>query len=212
MKSRLTAKKNLHERKLRPEDEIIWHQVTRTVEVISRKPFELSPSNQPQSLSDLDKGSPGRQKKAAANPVTRAAQSVTASQVTNKPVNGLDRRQQQKLARGNFEIEARIDLHGHSVEQAYMALRTFLRNNRDRGNRNILVITGKGASPFTRHTLHARDVFHAPERQGKLRQEFTRWMQEPEFASHVIGYQPAHPRHGGGGAFYVRLRRKSERI
>jgi DNA-nicking Smr family endonuclease len=71
----------------------------------------------------------------------------------------------------------------------------------------VLVITGKGASPYARHTLHTRQVFHTPEREGRLRREVTQWFHEALFRTHVIGYQPAHPRHGGGGAFYVKLRR-----
>ena len=31
---------------------------------------------------------------------------------------------------------------------------------------------------------------------------------EADFRAHVSGFQPAHPKHGGGGAFYVWLRRK----
>jgi DNA-nicking Smr family endonuclease len=33
---------------------------------------------------------------------------------------------------------------------------------------------------------------------------------EPEFRSLVAGFQPAHPKHGGGGAYYVRVRRIRE--
>jgi DNA-nicking Smr family endonuclease len=43
-----------------------------------------------------------------------------------------------------------------------------------------------------------------------LRVELTRWMQEREFLDQVVGFQPAHPRHGGGGAFYLRLRLKGK--
>jgi len=54
-------------------------------------------------------------------------------------------------------------------------------------------------------------VFQAPERQGRLRAEFPRWMAQRGFSSSIVGFQPAHPRHGGGGAFYVRLKRKADR-
>ena len=57
-----------------------------------------------------------------------------------------------------------------------MSLLGFLQSSREHGFRNVLVITGKGASPFTRHTLHSTDVFQAPERLGRLRAEFPRWM------------------------------------
>ncbi len=75
------------------------------------------------------------------------------------------------------------------------------------GQRLVLVITGKGASPFARHTLHGAEHFHAPEREGRLRRLLTEWLHEAEFRAHVSGFQPAHPKHGGGGAFYVKLRR-----
>ena len=45
------------------------------------------------------------------------------------------------------------------------------------------------------------------ERLGRLRRLVLEWLNEPEFRTHVSGFQPAHPRHGGGGALYVRLRR-----
>jgi DNA-nicking Smr family endonuclease len=74
------------------------------------------------------------------------------------------------------------------------------------------VITGKGASPFTQHTLHGADHYHAPERQGRLRRLAPEWFHEREFRQHIAGFQPAHPRHGGGGAFYVRLRKKERTV
>jgi DNA-nicking Smr family endonuclease len=123
------------------------------------------------------------------------------------PLTGIDRRTRRRLSRGETEIDDRIDLHGLSVEAARVALRGFLAAARTRGSRLVLVITGKGASPFTQHTLHGTSHFHAPERQGRLRRLVVEWLSEPEFRMHVSGFQPAHPRHGGGGALYVRLRR-----
>jgi DNA-nicking Smr family endonuclease len=71
----------------------------------------------------------------------------------------------------------------------------------------VLVITGKGESQFARHTLHGATHFNTPERRGKLRRMVPDWLHEPEFRALVSGFQPAHPKHGGGGAFYVKLRR-----
>ncbi|WP_369009609.1 Smr/MutS family protein [Escherichia coli] len=41
-----------------------------------------------------------------------------------------------------------------------------------------------------------------------LRSAVPRWLSEAEFRLHVSGFQPAHPKHGGGGAFYLWLRKK----
>lgn len=126
------------------------------------------------------------------------------------PLAAFDRRMAQRLSRGQLEPDARIDLHGHGVEVARMQLYHFLESQRRNGVRLALVITGKGASPFARHTLHGTGYFHAPEREGRLRREVPLWLHETVFREHVSGFQPAHPRHGGGGAFYVRLRRLPE--
>jgi DNA-nicking Smr family endonuclease len=122
-------------------------------------------------------------------------------------ISSFDRRTAQRLGRGSVEPESRIDLHGENLETARFALLNFIFRQRQYGNRLVLVITGKGSSPFARHTLHGHSHFHTPEREGKLRREVPMWFHDVEFRKHIIGFQPAHPRHGGGGAFYVKLRR-----
>lgn len=121
-----------------------------------------------------------------------------------------ERRTAQRLGRGQLEPEARLDLHGHGLENARLALLHFLSSRRMQGLRLVLVITGKGGAPFARHTLHGYSHFHTPEREGKLRREVPLWLEEAQFRIHVIGLQPAHPRHGGGGAFYVKLRKSGQ--
>ncbi len=106
-----------------------------------------------------------------------------------------------------MEVDARIDLHGLTQAEARIALRAFLSTARARGHRLVLVITGKGDAPFARHTLHSGEVYHDPDRQGVLRRALPQWLGEREFRDMVTGFQPAHPKHGGGGAFYVRMRR-----
>ena len=126
------------------------------------------------------------------------------------PITGFDRRTEQKLTRGNVEIESRLDLHGMDLEEARIRLLDFISGRRMQGHRLVLVITGKGASPFSGHTLHGGDHFYAPEREGRLRRQLPEWLHEAEFRIHVSGFQQAHPKHGGGGAFYVKLRRTRE--
>lgn len=123
------------------------------------------------------------------------------------PIVQLERRTAQKLGRGQLEPESRLDLHGETLETARHQLLHFLIQRRQRGERIVLVITGKGASRWSRHTLHDLTHFYTPEREGKLRREVPLWFHEAQFRLHIVGFQPAHPRHGGGGAFYVKLRK-----
>ena len=105
------------------------------------------------------------------------------------PITGLDRRTTQKLLRGNVEIERRIDLHGSGIEVARERLYRFLAQCHAEGVRTALVITGKGDSPYARHTLHGAAHFHADERQGRLRRLLADWLhwREARAAVHAPG-------------------------
>lgn len=207
MKKRSDQHRPAKVRPLSAEEIAIWRKVAETASPLRPQPApELE-----KHLKTVEKASAKSiGNKAASRPATNAV--VAAAAAAHMPrIAGLNRRDTQKLARGNVEIDGRIDLHGMSVARARSALLSFIEASREEGRRNVLVITGKGASPFTRHTLHSVDVYHAPERKGVLRSELPQWLHEREFSQHVVGFQPAHPRHGGGGAFYVRLRRKEVR-
>jgi DNA-nicking Smr family endonuclease len=148
---------------------------------------------------------PAKQPLPSAHPAARPQTQVRGAEPPL--LTGLDRRTAQRLLRGQVQYDSKLDLHGVRVSDARVRLAGFLLAARARGDRLVLVVTGKGASPFARHTLHGDSHYHAPERQGRLRRLVSEWLHEPEFREHVLGFQPAHPKHGGGGAYYVRLRR-----
>jgi DNA-nicking Smr family endonuclease len=142
-------------------------------------------------------------------PKTRSVSEILkAKPASPPPLTGLDRRTSQRLARGQVEYEARLDLHGMRQDEAQSALLRFLNRCRGEGMRCVLVITGKGESPFARHTLHSTRYHEASDHTGVLRSALPQWLGEAQFRVQVAGFQPAHPRHGGGGAFYLWLRKR----
>ncbi|WP_196504799.1 Smr/MutS family protein [Aestuariivirga litoralis] len=186
---------------------------------MTRKKFELPDQNLwdevKSSITPIKRTRRGKVAKEEKPPAPKPLATRALEVPSHKPrarneapaLSSFDRRTAQKLGRGQMEPEARIDLHGENLENARFGLLHFLASRRMQGLRMVLVITGKGASPFARHTLHGLTHFNTPEREGKLRRELPRWLEEAQFRIHVVGFQPAHPRHGGGGAFYVRLRK-----
>jgi len=122
------------------------------------------------------------------------------------PLNALDNRTAKRLVRGQLTPEARLDLHGMTRHSAEPALLRFVTDARAQGCKLVLIITGKGSQG---HLLHGRDFHSDPDRRSVLREEVPRWLSEPQFRTHVAGFQPAHPKHGGGGALYLWLRRRS---
>jgi DNA-nicking Smr family endonuclease len=178
----------------KPPDFELWAEVTRSVKPLRKRKPTKAPG-----LSETPKPAP----RSAAPPAPRPR----AEAKSPPPNTGFDRRTTQKMTRGNVEIERRLDLHGTGVEMARVLLLQFLQSAHDEGMRTVLVITGKGASPYARHTLHGAAHFHSPERGGLLRRLVPEWLHESQFRALVSGFQPAHPRHGGGGAYYVKIRR-----
>jgi DNA-nicking Smr family endonuclease len=102
---------------------------------------------------------------------------------------GIDRRNAQRLKRGQMVIEARLDLHGLTQSEAHGALQRFVARSHDQGRRALLIITGKG-------------------HEGVLRRAVPRWLDEPALRPLVLAREEAQPRHGGEGALYVLLRRR----
>jgi DNA-nicking Smr family endonuclease len=116
-------------------------------------------------------------------------------------VPGLDRRTSERLRKGQQPIEARLDLHGMKQTEAHAALHAFVTREARSGARCLLVITGKGSRDRAPDSV-------MPERSGVLRTLVPRWLHDPSLKGLVLAVQPSLPRHGGGGALYVLLRRQ----
>jgi DNA-nicking Smr family endonuclease len=82
-------------------------------------------------------------------------------------------------------------------ERAFAALFSFLRHAQQRGQKIVLVITGRGRE--------------GDEGRGVLRATVPAWLARPDFRDLVAGVEEAGRRHGGAGALYVRLRRRGRR-
>ena len=120
------------------------------------------------------------------------------------PLTALDRRQARRLGAGKAEIDDRIDLHGLRQAEAHARLRAFLHRAYAKGFKIVLVITGKGAPADDADHLRAAMGERQP---GVLRRNVPLWLAQPELSPIVLSYGAAGNRHGGSGAFYVRLRK-----
>lgn len=115
--------------------------------------------------------------------------------------SGVNGATKDRLRRGLLEPDAKLDLHGMTEAAAYRALGKFLIGARQRGNRLILAVTGKG------NLRKEESASWMASPHGVLKQMVPRWLKEPELAALIASTRPAHVRHGGGGALYVYLRK-----
>lgn len=109
-----------------------------------------------------------------------------------------DRDIDRALSRGKRSPQAKLDLHGMTLVAAERAVAHFLAESAEQGLRVVLIVTGKGLR------LEGGRVFG-----GRIRAEFLGWLERADNRARVAGVRAAHPRHGGSGAFYVLLRRRS---
>jgi DNA-nicking Smr family endonuclease len=119
-------------------------------------------------------------------------------QIRKAPVQ-MDSKAFTKLKRGKLSPEGRIDLHGMTLDRAHPALTRFILNAHKNGKRLVLVITGKGKMRDEGGPI--------PVRHGVLRHQVPQWLAMAPLASAVLQVSQAHISHGGGGAYYVYLRR-----
>ena len=126
-------------------------------------------------------------------PVPRKSIPVREPALSVGDAAGVDRRTTERLRRGKLTVEAVLDLHGHTQDQAHQALERFVADSATAGRRCVLVITGKGA---------------VSTGGGVLRRQVPIWLNAPALRPHILSLMPAQPQHGGTGAIYVLLRCK----
>jgi DNA-nicking Smr family endonuclease len=97
----------------------------------------------------------------------------------------------RKLRRGQWSVQAEIDLHGHTIDEAHDALSDFIVEARQRGYRCVRAIHGKGLT--------------SPNREPVLKGRVRRWLAHWD---EVLAYCEAPPHAGGGGAVLILLRGK----
>jgi DNA-nicking Smr family endonuclease len=183
-------------RGLSPEDRRLWDQVA-----ASATPLKPSPPRpiEPAPASERPLPTAPRATASVAPPRKTPPREPEVGAFLDRAHPHMDSRRFDKLRRGRMEPEARLDLHGMTSARAHAALIDFLLSAHARDLRLVLVITGKGQPD---------DSPHQPRRHGVLRHSLPHWLAAPPLTGRILQVAPAHARHGGGGAFYVYLRRR----
>jgi len=106
--------------------------------------------------------------------------------------NGVQNSVIRKLRRGQYRVEAELDLHRLTANQAQKALLEFIIHCKRRHLRCVRIIHGKG--------LGSKD--QRPVLKGRVNQWLQQW-------DDVLAFSSARPCDGGTGATYVLLRKSA---
>lgn len=96
----------------------------------------------------------------------------------------------KKLRLGQYQIEARLDLHRMTVEEARRDVFGFINDCVRYGLRSVLILHGKGE--------------RNPDGIAQLKSYLAKWLPELD---DVMAFYSAQKHHGGTGAVYVMLRK-----
>jgi DNA-nicking Smr family endonuclease len=109
-------------------------------------------------------------------------------------VSGVSKQVLHALRSGHWAVHHTLDLHGFTLDEAQQSLVHWVRWMHEKGERCVLVVTGKGLGSVAG--------------VGVIKQHVPEWLSKPPLVQHVLAFCTAQPKDGGTGAFYVLLRRR----
>lgn len=112
-------------------------------------------------------------------------------------VSGLDRRVLKRLRRGEFSVQADLDLHGVDAATARELVLRLIEQSSALGLRCVRIVHGRGRN--------------SPGGIAVLKTNLPRWLARGSARRAVLAYTSATPQDGGAGAMYVLLRKASRR-
>lgn len=189
-------------RTLAPEEAALWNKVIQSVTPLHVRavPKALPPEPEPPAAPvpkpmtrrvDVPTG------KLVPNHSVRPAITLSTPMPDTHERRTLDASWDRRLSRGLVAPESAIDLHGHNLHAAYDRLDAGLAQAIARGDRVLLLITGKPPRPESER----------PHARGAIRAAVGDWLAASRHADRIAAVRQAHPRHGGAGALYIVLRR-----
>lgn len=181
-------------RRLSPEEETVWQALARSVRAL-RKDAPMCPVAPPAPDAAPPVVIPPPRVKGRVPPL-RPPPPPPPAPPRREPVAMLDSGWEKRFRSGTIQPERSVDLHGHNLPAAHVALDTALAGALRDGVRVLLVVTGK-----------PRPGRVAPEGRGAIRAEIGHWLDRSPYIDRIASVRVAHPRHGGDGALYVILRR-----
>jgi DNA-nicking Smr family endonuclease len=174
-------------------DSDLWQAALRDVKPLrKRKPATPIVKTPPRASRSVD---------APAVPPAQPRAAPPLAPISGHRAPGLDKASAERLKRGRYPIEARIDLHGMTQDDAHGMLGDFIAASARAGRRCVLVITGKGLRRLGEDGSADAGI-------GVLRNAVPRWLNEAPNRARILAFAAAQPCDGGGGALYVLLRRQ----
>ena len=187
-------------RRLSPDEAALWARVKASVRPLRKGALA---AKEPVRPEPVEGPAPSATGPFATRPSTGSGRTLVGKAPVKlivpppPPQNTLDGGWDKRLARGAIVPDSTLDLHGHNLRSAHALLDTGLDRAIRRGDRVLLLVTGKPP----------RAESERPHARGAIRAGVADWLVASRHNAAIAAVRNAHPRHGGQGALYVILRR-----
>lgn len=182
--------------KLTDRDKALWEKVTESVTPLGERP-DAPPLKPRKVVRDLREG--------------RELPNEWHARPAPTPNAGIDRKTRRQIKSGRMDVDRSIDLHGMTQDQAFNVLKAAVEGGVRRGDKTLLVVTGKGGKRFSQ--LEATPAAYRTRNEfeqlgGVLKRMVPIWLNDTELKPFIQSYGPSAKEHGGEGALYVILRKR----
>lgn len=182
---------------LSERDAALWQKVTETVTPLGSRPAVPEPKPHRMIRERVD---------------DRRLPYEWHTRMSPEPKARVDRKTRRRISKGRQEVDRSIDLHGLNQQQAFRHLRSAIEGAVRRGDKTLLVVTGKGGRRFSQTGLDAPVAYRTRDEfdqfGGVLKRMVPIWLEGPELKPFVESYGEASKEHGGEGALYIILRKR----
>lgn len=169
-----------------PDDSALFRNAVGKVKAIDSNTVNLQPAGKP---SPFPKSKPLEQIDPLRNDIAEALDMLFQEDRIAFLAPGLQKNVLKKLRKGQYGLDAEIDLHGLTSRNAKQQLLNFLHDCVENGIRCVRVIHGKG--------------YNSPDSQPVLKNDINMWLRQHQ---DVLAFCSAPPKAGGAGAVFVLLR------
>ncbi|MGE0753588.1 MAG: Smr/MutS family protein [Alphaproteobacteria bacterium] len=174
-------------RNLTPEEQAAWQAAAGLVTPLRAREKKTKPVKAPQRPVSHER--PAR----ADMPYSRKPQQPLGK----GQYDGVDKSTRERFRKGDYPIDARLDLHGMTHDRACRAVEDFIHHHYLEQHRCLLIVTGKG-----------NQASDAVAQRGVLRAALPGWLADASLRPYILAFDTAKPKHGGSGAVYVLLKRR----
>lgn len=189
-----------YRRDLDASERALWQAVTKKITPLAKPASSGIPASQ-----RLETEKPAKKTHRARKSLKPSPPAAAPPPPSQSRIDAGDPKMGRRVARGRHDIAATLDLHGLTQDQAYQRLVHFIEFAAARGDRTLLIITGKGVPG-------AKPAPFDPAPRGILRQRFLEWVDQPPLRDRIASVQASHQKHGGRGAFYVFLKSRQKAL